>query len=239
MSFSIAICNEDKKLLNMLAEHCKKLQLNVVSLTTSGKDFIKTINECYPDIFMIDIKLADINGIEVVKEITKNNYLTKVILTSESSEYYKEAVNLYCYDYIQRSSILKRLPKTINRLTKELSLIKQNSAINKVKIKQNRNEVLINVDDIIYIQKINRKIVIILDKVSYSIYDSIKNWEKIVQNTDIFLKCHQSYIVNLDKVNCFDKKENKLHMNNGDLVKVSKGEMKKLIYKLETLFIQI
>lgn len=53
-----------------------------VSTADSGTDGIRLINEVKPDILILDIKLPDISGLDVLKHCKEHSPLTKVIVVT-------------------------------------------------------------------------------------------------------------------------------------------------------------
>ena len=65
--------------------------VEIVGETDNGDDTLEKLNTCKPDLAIIDIRMPDKNGLEVLKEYRKNNKNTKVmILTNYAYEQYRE-----------------------------------------------------------------------------------------------------------------------------------------------------
>ncbi len=72
-------------------------------------------------------------------------------------------------------------------------------------------------DSINYFEKDLRLVHVHADGGIYSFYESFKNLEKIID--DRFCRCHNSYIVNLDKVVRVERYNT--HLANGEMVPIS------------------
>lgn len=86
-------------------------------LSSSGKQAIEMIVSETPSIAIVDLKLGDMSGLDVVKEIKKKTPATECILltayASKSSAI--EAVNLGAYSYVQKPFDVDQLMLVIRR----------------------------------------------------------------------------------------------------------------------------
>lgn len=66
-------------------------QVEIVGTCDNGTDTLKALQTLKPDLAIIDIKMPGLSGLEVLKEIRKeNNILQIIILTLYGSEYYRQ-----------------------------------------------------------------------------------------------------------------------------------------------------
>ena len=88
----------------------------------------------------------------------------------------------------------------------------------------------VSYDEIIYIEALNKKINIYTDKQRISCYNSLSALADELGNG--FLRCHNSYIINKEKVKNIFMTEQYIEMKNGSTVSMSrtyKAEVKKLL----------
>lgn len=64
--------------------------------------------------------------------------------------------------------------------------------------------IVLNTDDILYVEVIRKEITIYTESEKYSIKMSLKSLEDMLNGKNFF-KCHNSYLVNLDKVSHIDQ----------------------------------
>jgi len=71
-----------------------------------------------PDIIVLDIHLPDRNGIDLLRHIKKNHpEMIVIMLTNESSEYYRKLCNSLGADYfVDKSTEFDRIPAIISSL---------------------------------------------------------------------------------------------------------------------------
>lgn len=87
----------------------------------SGKKALKIIKKEKPAVALIDLKLKDISGLEVIKRVRKQSSATEcIVLTGHASkESAIEAVNLGAYSYAQKPCDMDQLLLTIRQAFKK------------------------------------------------------------------------------------------------------------------------
>jgi two-component system, response regulator YesN len=81
---------------NLIRERLKEMvsvsqQLEVVGSFANGTDTLEGLRTLKPDLAIIGLEMTGLNGIEVLKEIRKeNSSLVYIIITLFSSEFYRE-----------------------------------------------------------------------------------------------------------------------------------------------------
>lgn len=82
-----------------------------VSMVTSGIDALEALENDLPDVMLLDLKMPDLDGLEVLARLrVKYPKLQVIILTGHGSfEAGKEGMELGAYDYIMKPVDLNRL----------------------------------------------------------------------------------------------------------------------------------
>ncbi len=110
--------------------YARALQRVSTKLITAqdGKIGLALYKEHLPDIVVSDIKMPNMNGIEMVKEIRNINPQTNIIFTSAHSEsaYLLEAIELQVEGYLLKPVQKKSLIELIKKLSKNILLKKEN-----------------------------------------------------------------------------------------------------------------
>jgi two-component system repressor protein LuxO len=96
----------------------------------TGMDAIEALNEEIPNILIQDIQLPDINGLDIVKELSNNDVETKIIVITSDTEldYAVEATQSGAFDFIEKPFTKDRLLVTI------ANALKQSELMNKVQV---------------------------------------------------------------------------------------------------------
>lgn len=87
MSKKILLIEDDELLLNLVVKKLTEYGYQVLGKQT-GTDGFKSIAEFLPDLILLDMLLPDINGMQVLEEISKNPEISKipVIVISNSGQ---------------------------------------------------------------------------------------------------------------------------------------------------------
>lgn len=86
-----------------------------VKMVNSGLDALEAVAEDTPDVLLLDLKMPDLDGLEVLARLRENHPDLKVIiLTGHGSfEAGREGMELGAYDYIMKPVDLGRLIEVV------------------------------------------------------------------------------------------------------------------------------
>lgn len=123
----ILITDDDPSIRNMLAIVLKKSGYDVIS-TDSGKSALNKLRKETFDLVISDIKMPDINGIELLKKIKSINPEIPVIMITAfaSANDAVEAMKLGAEDYVIKPFNLDELMIIINRAIYKKNMEKEN-----------------------------------------------------------------------------------------------------------------
>ena len=114
---------EDDLTLNELITDYLKLNINSVVSLEDGMNAIDTIDKTNFDLYIIDINIPHINGLEIVKYIRQKDLSTPIIMITASMELenFKTAYKNGCDDYIKKPFYLEELEIRIDKLLSKKS----------------------------------------------------------------------------------------------------------------------
>ena len=163
------------------------------------KGILQKINAIY-----IDIKIDSLNGIEIAQKIQQENPKIKIIYMTAYSQY-SEAIFKTKPTYLLLKPIKKeQIKKSLERALQEE---KQNKTIKTFNIKGKIFN--IEVEKIKYIESNKRVVIIYEEDLKRRIYGKLDEIEEMLSSN--FVRCHQSYIVNLEHVRELNTHEFVLH----------------------------
>lgn len=89
---NIVLADDSDMILMRLQEMLSHIGfVSIVGISKNGKDALKMIIEKKPDLAIVDIKMPEMNGLDVLKEVRKTNKNLKfIILTFYVLEQYKK-----------------------------------------------------------------------------------------------------------------------------------------------------
>ncbi len=96
----------------------------------NGLDGLEKYKELKPDIIITDIKMPKLNGIEMIKEIRKNDKTTKIIIATAflETEYLIEAIELGLIKYLVKPIMEDTLLPVLESCTEDV--VKESSIFN-------------------------------------------------------------------------------------------------------------
>jgi DNA-binding response OmpR family regulator len=109
---------EDDRQLNTTITNFLKVKGNDVTSLKDGSVAIDTIDENEFELYIIDINIPNIDGLEIVKYIRQKDTTTPIIIITASMELdnFKTAYNNGCDEYIKKPFYLEELGIRINKL---------------------------------------------------------------------------------------------------------------------------
>lgn len=102
MTKRILIVDDDESMLNLLNRLLRK-KYEVV-LSTSAKEAIRNINKQKIDLLITDLKMPEIDGIELIREIREMNPKIGIVMLTASGDIdsYLEAMDLGTFEYLTK-----------------------------------------------------------------------------------------------------------------------------------------
>lgn len=195
----IAICDDNELQIDIFTHQINnflKRSMDVEALITpydKGQPLIDDVadGEWY-DIVVLDIVLKEENGIEVAKELRLNGYNGNIIFWTAHKEYVFEALDILPVHYIIKGSengrMYTALNHTLEHIHKSTLMIKGKGFIHRAEFQ-----------NIEYIESRNKYIIIHCTcGIVYTERCKLSDIEELLDSR--FLRCHQSYIINMDEV---------------------------------------
>lgn len=191
----ILICDDEYTNLEILkkyiteytAAHCIKADIYA---TASSKDVFESSTSY--DLAFLDIQMPDIDGISVAKELKNRNQKVVIFFVTAFDEYQDEAMDLHAFRFFEKPFDSERLYASLDKALQYIDetyidLFLYNSGEDKK----------ILVDDIMYIRRESRKIILhTKDGNEYITRRSLNEWMEELPNTFFYL-VHKNFLVNL------------------------------------------
>lgn len=181
----------------------------IVFSAQNPTDLLKYIKENSVHVVILDIDLNnEMSGLKLAEAIRKYNKSIYIIFITGHLEFGLVAYKYKTFDYIAKPLTLERLQETILRLFDDVS----NN--NPKYIRLNHNKTIIPENSVNFIQKDGMKLVFTTDTRKYEVYNSFNKIEAILPKQ--FVRCHKSYIVNLDKIDNINISTNTISFDNNE-----------------------
>lgn len=222
----IAVCDDEEKIVKTICNMIEKNVNNEVSIDKFYNSFsimeyyLKGIKKSL-DILIIDVELGNDNGIFIASLIKKEYPNIKIIIVTGHVNYAEDIFETEPSYFLIKPVGEEKLVKALEKSFKEIKVDKQNS----ISISLKEGIIKIRISEIKYFESQGRYVLIHEKKLTRKVYLKLDDIEKELPLN--FLRCHKSYIVNMDYIKEFRSKE--ILLFSDDIVHVSRpkyGEAK-------------
>jgi two-component system nitrate/nitrite response regulator NarL len=92
--------------------------IEVVGEATDGLEALKIVESCKPDLLILDIRMPNMTGIEVVEKLRSQNNLVKIVMLSmhESEEYVLKSIKAGADGYLLKGSSKEEFLKALQTI---------------------------------------------------------------------------------------------------------------------------
>lgn len=169
----------------------------IVGEAANGEELIQLVTKAKPDIALVDIGMPLMDGMEAVKACKELFPSLQVIFITGHDEYAIEAFSVRAVDYILKPIERNRLYSALERAAQAShSKPEHEPSVKKnLMIKQHKNILFIPLDDIIFIERIDRKSVIHTKNNIFETNEALTSLEDALDSR--FIASHRSYIINV------------------------------------------
>lgn len=205
----ILICDDEEKHLNQLKLHIEEYMKNhcikAEFFTATAPNEIMNSDMAF-DLAFLDIQMPETDGITLAKELKNRNGKIILFFVTNFEEYQDEAMDLQIFRFFEKPFDVGRL---YSSLDKAMEYIDESYV--DIFLYNNGEHKRILVDDIVYIRRDNRKIILTTtDKNEYITKEALEEWAEKLPNTFFYL-VHKGFLINLHYVTKYSYTE--LYLN--------------------------
>lgn len=228
---NIVICDDDYLFRKEFIEHVKNIlkektdKFKIIEFNC-GEDLVENYSDNI-DIFFLDIEMKDITGIDVAKKIRETNDKAEIIFTTGLIDYMQIGYEVRAYRYLLKPIQFEKLKEHINKCVDDIMRKRSKNLI----IKNKGSIYNIAIEDIMFVEVINKDIMIHTKKQVYKLKTSMRQIEKELERYD-FYRCHKGFLVNIKKIDSISK--NMIVINDTE-VPVSRYRIKDLRIRLVSI----
>ncbi|MDO4313610.1 MAG: LytTR family DNA-binding domain-containing protein [Eubacteriales bacterium] len=223
----IVICDDDKLFVEQIVGYLKKYSAEcskhfMIRTFYRADHFLEYIFNNDVDILFLDMlfKNEDINGIDVAKQVRKNNHKIKIVFLTVEEKYALQGYAVDASGYFVKPINYDNLKNQLNDLFSELEHAAGFAE------KTDKGYVVFDFSEVMYIETESRKTNIHTISGNYISMRTMKEQEEIFCDRR-FMRCHSSYIVNFQYIRSINGLD--IIMKNGDRVSLSKYKKKKFM----------
>ncbi|WP_299716186.1 LytTR family DNA-binding domain-containing protein [uncultured Tenacibaculum sp.] len=200
-----------KGLISMIASLDK--DIDIIGECESVQEAITVTKACKPDLIFLDINLKDGIAFDFLDQVKDLKF--QVIFITAYDQYALQAIKNGAVDYILKPVDIDELSEAIDRVqtitadrSTHIEIVKEQFIENKrehIVLRLQEGYQIIRFEDLMYCQSDKGYTTFYTnDKKSYIASKPIKEFESQLPN-DLFVRTHQSYMVNLRFIDKYDK----------------------------------
>ena len=188
-----------QRIRDVLADCASKLPLEVVGEAANGLEALRVIESSEVEVVLLDIRMPDMDGIELARHLTKQPNPPAVIFTTAYSDHALEAFGVHAVDYLTKPIRLGRLFNALSRASAmrplPLDMLKAISDAPRTHLSvQERGKIhLVPVADIIYMKAELKYVALNTKDKSYLLEESLLSLES--EFREDFVRIHRNTLV--------------------------------------------
>jgi two-component system response regulator AlgR len=197
------------RLRELLADCNSQLPLEVVGEASNGIEALELLAEAQPDVVLIDIRMPQMDGIELARHLRKLPDPPAIIFTTAYDSYAIKAFELHAIDYLLKPIRLGRLfdaltharkavPPSIEVLQDLLPEPRKNLSIH-----ERGKVILIPIEEVLYLRAELKYVTVRTQEREYLIEEALSMLEK--EHAARFVRIHRNCLVAKDAIEGFEK----------------------------------
>ena len=155
------------------------------------------------DLIFLDVEMPIINGFDLLESLENP---PQVILITGNPDYALKAFDYNVTDYLHKPISLERFNASVKRAMAIFEQMQQaNEEGDYIFVKSNLRQRKVVLNDIKYVEALGDYVKLVTNEGNVVILSTMKSFEQKLPK-DKFLRIHKSYIVNLEKIEKFNRK---------------------------------
>ena len=218
----IAICDDEELYRVELKTILDKLLINAdynIDTFDDGYMLVESFKAQPYDILFLDIEMPAVDGITLAKSLRAISEKVFIVFLTSHVEYAIEGYEVNALRYLTKPVDIEKLKEVIRYVQEKQGASRQ------LIIKEDGEELLININDVIYLESMNQNVRIVTTQGEHVIRYNIGDFEEQLKN-DGFFRSHRGYLISLAKVKKLSK--NDVIMEDDVILPVSRSNVKAL-----------
>lgn len=200
----IAICDDEKNIRELIKGKIANQYPNAnIIFYNSGEELL--LSDEHIDILFLDIQMSGKNGMETARELRKKDKSVIIIFVTAAEEYVFQAFDVGAFNYIVKPIDDTKFTEVLHRAIEEWNakkLTNQEPEEKYLMINNGGVHIKVTIDDIVYAEVFNRKVVIHKLNETIEYYGKMADLEALAGNN--FFRPHRAYLINFKYVEKYD-----------------------------------
>lgn len=195
---------------------------------SSGEKLLRNYSKGDYDVIFLDIQMKQLDGIETGKAIRTKDAQVEIVYATSSEEYMKEGYDIHALAYLLKPYRLEKVKETLVYYLNKYDVKKENDNVGMLEVTIQQKKIFIRQKDIYCLESMGRVVSIYCKNNVFKVYARLGELEEKL-DTEMFLRCNQSYIINILWVK--DIVDYDFYMPNNKLVPIRKRDKKEIVQK--------
>ncbi|MBO4389641.1 MAG: response regulator transcription factor [Lachnospiraceae bacterium] len=218
----IAVCDDEQRFRDDIRNHISALYKSldvIVDSFSDGRELL-TRFQTYPyQLVFLDIEMPAMDGITVAKKLREMDPNVYIVFLTGHVEYALEGYEVNALRYLTKPVQEEKLLEVLRYVDKSFESKKQ------IRFRTDREEYLVSLDELQYIEAQNQYILIHTTNGDYLVRSSMGEYEEVLKGYGFF-RVHRGYLVSLGQIKKVGKAE--CVLNGGITIPVSRSSVKPL-----------
>lgn len=218
--YRIAVCDDDDIILDNLCSLCNDIltddgiEYSLEPFRSAGELEKKLNTESCPfDLLILDIQMDGMTGMELARSLREKGNRVSIIFVTACEDYLGEGYGVQPIHFLIKPVRREALASAIH------TDLKLNYIPKTVVVHIGNKLVHLSLSDVRYVESCNHSIIIHQSTGNSTYYFSLSDFEKQLP-TGQFVRCHNSYLVNLNEVREIGRTE--LLLQSGEIVPIGR-----------------
>lgn len=208
---NILICDDNPCVRDMIQRIFSQNYSGTPVFYVAGtfQEALMRADEATIDLAFLDIQLSDqpgdLDGMEVGRKLIKKYPDAEIVMVTSHQDYALIAFEIHPYAYVSKPidinlfiEVIRGVLEKINRKNGETAVAKKRVLSAKLFICINKEMLWIPYEDILYIEKVGKELIIHTARASHTVRWTLSKVEEMLPQE--FIRVHKSYIVNGNKI---------------------------------------
>ena len=188
----ILFCDDDKNSLEVLnetvSEYMNEKGYNYESVSTSVSSSVMQSEDVF-DLAFLDIQMAEVDGLSLAEELKKRNSNVIIFFVTNYEQFQDDAMDLRVFRFFNKPLEKSRLYSGLDKAMEYL-----NDSCVEIYLKNCGEYTKILVNDICYIKRENRKVIVVTKNTQYETTEKLEDLHQKLPHTFFYL-VHKSFFI--------------------------------------------
>lgn len=216
----VAVCDDEvwclDRTVQILRGALGETPYNIQTFQSADAVLIALEEKCYqPDIAVLDIRLADVDGIALAKQINRSAPACRIIFLSSYTGYLMDAYEAEHVYYVLKPDMAVRLPVALRKALAALTTVRT------LTVRRGAAYQLVNLDTVLCLERSLHKTLVHTTDGTLETTQSPQALLESGQAESHFIHCHQSYWVYEQAIASMER--DFFHLSSGMSVPISRS----------------